>query len=314
MHKIFIDGKEGTTGLKIFDRLKDRSEIELLLLSDEERKNPAARRSMMEQADVVFLCLPDDAAREAVVMMDACKAKIIDTSTAHRTKADWSYGFPELSPAFREKITNGKKIAVPGCHASGFNALVYPLVINGLLPGDYPLACFSLTGYSGGGKKMIAEYEDENRSTDFASPRQYALGQQHKHLKEMQHIPSLAFAPLFNPVVADFFSGMQVSVPLHTNILSGKPSIQAVHALLSSHYAAANGLVKVLPLGEDPGTLPANKLAGYDVMQILVTGNDERINLIATFDNLGKGASGAAVQCMNLALGMPEATGLVVSI
>jgi N-acetyl-gamma-glutamyl-phosphate reductase len=311
MHKIFIDGKEGTTGLKIFDRLKNRSELELLLLSDEERKKPAARRSMMEQADIVFLCLPDDAAREAVAMMAHCDAKIIDASTAHRTEADWSYGFPELSPAFREQISRGKKIVVPGCHASGFNALVYPLIANGVLPANYPLACFSLTGYSGGGKKMIADYESAERSCEFASPRQYALGQRHKHLNEMRHISNLASPPLFCPVVADFFSGMQVSVPLHTRFLAGKASIGELHAPLSSHYEAANGLVEVMPLGAEPAFLPANALSGRDIMQILVTGNDERINLISTFDNLGKGASGAAVQCMNITLGMPENTGLV---
>lgn len=310
MYKVFIDGKEGTTGLKIYDRLKSRSEIELLLLSDEERKNPAARKAMMKQANIVFLCLPDEAAREAVSMMEGCEAKIIDASTAHRTNEDWCYGLPELSKSFREKIANGKKVAVPGCHASGFAALVYPLISAGVLSADYPLSCFSVTGYSGGGKKMIAEYEDSDRSVEFSSPRQYALGQEHKHLREMQFISSLALPPLFSPIVADFFCGMQVSVALHTSLLKNTPSAADVHELLENHYAYNSSLIKLLPFGTEPAFLAANALAEKDNMLLTVSGNAERVLLTATFDNLGKGASGAAVQCMNIMLDMPEDKGL----
>lgn len=311
MVKIFIDGREGTTGLKIYDRLKGRDDIELLSLSDGKRKDTAARRETLNSADIVFLCLPDDAARQAVSLVENPDTKIIDASTAHRTQSGWSYGFPELSREFRESIARARRIAVPGCHASGFAALVYPLISMGIMPESYPLSCFSITGYSGGGKKMIAEYENkEGRGTAYESPRQYALSQNHKHLKEMKHICMLEREPLFSPVVADFYSGMQVSLPIYSYLLNKKPGAKDVYEMLSGCYKDAK-LIDVTPFGEEAAFMPANLLAGRDNMLISVSGNDERILLTATFDNLGKGASGAAVQCMNIAMGIAETSGLI---
>lgn len=308
--KVYIDGQEGTTGLRIFERFAGRDDIEILTIDPALRKDTQERRRLINASDITFLCLPDAAAKEAVSLVGSDRVRIIDASTAHRTAEGWAYGFPELSAAHREAIRTGKRVAVPGCHASGFLALTYPLRAAGILPADYPIVCYSLTGYTGGGKKMIAAYEADDRDPALDSPRQYGLTQQHKHLREMQAIAQLDRAPIFAPIVADFPQGMEVSIPLFADLLPGKPTAAAIHAALSAHYAGSK-MVSVLPLGGDgTGFLPSNPLAGKCTMQIFVGGNDDRILLAALFDNLGKGASGAAVQCMNIMLGVEEDLGL----
>ena len=312
MKKIFIDGSEGTTGLRIFERFEKRDDIELLKIPSELRKDPAEIRKYINASDVTFLCLPDAAAREAVTYVENEDVILIDTSTAHRTEAGWAYGYPELSPAHREAIKNGKRIAVPGCHATGFITLVYPLIAGGMMPKDYPVSSFSLTGYSGGGKKMIAEYESAERDAEIVSPRQYGLSQMHKHLKEMKAVTGLERNPLFSPIVADYYSGMLVSVPLYADLLCGNPSPEDVHKLYADHFAGEK-FIRVMPLGAEAGTrsfLGSNNCSGWDGIQIYVTGNEQRILVSSRFDNLGKGASGAAVQCLNLVLGCDEAKGL----
>ncbi len=307
MVKVFIDGREGTTGLEINERLASRSGVELITLSDEQRKNPSMRSQCINSSDIVFLCLPDEASRESVSMVSSEKVRIIDASTAHRAEAGWAYGFPELSKDMRAKIAGGNRVAVPGCHASGFLALVYPLIAEGIIGDEYPLSCHSLTGYSGGGKKMIAAYEGESRSDSYSSPRQYALNQEHKHLKEMQLVAGLKSKPIFIPVVCDFYRGMNVAVPLYSKLLNKKLSAEDISAILSDYYSGQK-LVQVMPFqhGIEGGMLAANLMAGKNGMQIYISGNSERIVLNALFDNLGKGASGAAVQCMNIMLGMPD--------
>ena len=305
MTNVFIDGSAGTTGLRIADRLAARQDISLIRLTEELRKDPSARKDAINSADVVFLCLPDDAAKEAVGMIENPQVKVIDTSTAHRTHPDWTYGFPELKGQ-RERIRASKRIANPGCHASGFVALVAPLVQEGLIPGDLPLSSFSLTGYSGGGKKMIAQYEDPNRSPFLEGPRQYGLTQIHKHLPEMQAVCGLERLPVFCPIVGDFYSGMEVTVPLFADWVKGSPD--EIRQLYRDYYAT--GLVRMAE-GEDPeGMLSAAAFSGRDDLQIGVWGNEERILLVARFDNLGKGASGAAIQNMNILMGLSEDTGL----
>ena len=311
MTKIFIDGREGTTGLRIEERLRGREGIELIAIDPDKRKDPDARRECINAADLVFLCLPDAAAREAVALAEGSRAVIIDASTAHRTEPGWAYGFAELSARHRRAIAGGKRIAVPGCHASGFIALVYPLVAAGVMGADYPVVCHSVTGYSGGGKKMIAQYQADGREAELSSPRQYGLSQRHKHLKEMQAVCGLDSAPVFMPVVADFYSGMVVTVPVFTGLLKKRMDLNALGALFEAHYAGQK-LVRVLPMDESVLYLGANNLAGRDSMEIFITGNDERALLTARFDNLGKGASGAAVQCMNIVLGLEEDAGLAV--
>lgn len=306
--KIFIDGREGTTGLRILERLDVRDDVELLVLPEETRKDPGARREMLHAADVAFLCLPDDAARESVALAEGSDTVLIDTSTAHRTHPDWAYGFPELSPAFYEKICNSRRIAVPGCHASGFVALVHPLVAAGVLAPQMLLTCHSVTGYSGGGKKMIAQYEADGRLPELDSPRQYALGQKHKHLPEMQQIPGLTHAPVFCPIVSDYYSGMTVTVPLFREQLADGVHAEMLKDVYKNTYA--DGLVFYDESILADGFAAANSLSGRDIMRIAVAGNEERILLIAHFDNLGKGASGAAVQCLNLVLGRDMAYGL----
>ena len=305
MTKVFIDGSAGTTGLRIADRLAQRQDIELLKLTEELRKDPAARRDALYSADIAFLCLPDQAAMEAVALAEGSKVKIIDTSTAHRTNDGWVYGFPELSGQ-REKIAASSRIANPGCHASGFVALVAPLVQAGILRADARLSCFSLTGYSGGGKKMIAEYESPDRNPLLKGPRQYALTQQHKHLKEMVKLCGLESTPIFCPIVADFYSGMEVSVPLFAQDIKG--SAADIRSLYKAYYA--QGLVRYDDTPDPDGMLSAAAYSGADDMQVSVTGNEDRIVLTARYDNLGKGASGAAIQNMNILLGLEEATGL----
>ena len=308
MIEVFIDGKEGTTGLQIYDRLGGREDVRITSLPDELRKDPAARRECINKADVVFLCLPDAAARESVSLCENPATKIIDASTAHRTDPAWAYGFPELSAAHRDKIKQAGRIAVPGCHASGFISLVYPLIAGGIAAPDYPFVCHSVTGYSGGGKKMIAEYERADRAKEFDSPRQYALGQAHKHLPEMTAVCGLDFAPAFDPIVADYYCGMCVCVPLHTRLLKKKLHISDIKDYFAEYYASCN-FISVSE--EESGFLPANRLSGTNRMEIFVSGNDERILLASVFDNLGKGASGAAVQCMNIACGLDERTSLI---
>ena len=305
MTKVFIDGSAGTTGLRIVDRLQQRKDLELLILPDELRKDLNARADALSTADIAFLCLPDDAAREAVSLAQGMKVRIIDTSTAHRTDPDWAYGMPELVGQ-KQKILSSTRIANPGCHASGFVALVAPLVQQGILTPDTALSCFSLTGYSGGGKKMIAEYEAPDRSPLLKAPRQYALTQQHKHLKEMVKISGLETAPVFCPIVGDFYSGMEVTVPLFSKDIKG--GIEEIKNLYKAYYA--DGLIRYADSADPDGMLSAAACALRDDMIISVFGNDERILLTARFDNLGKGASGAAIQNMNLLLGADESTGL----
>ena len=314
--KVYIDGQEGTTGLKIQERFEGRNDIEIVKISEELRKDPAERARFINSADYVFLCLPDAASREAVSFIDKDNdhVRIIDASTAHRTNPDWAYGFPELSPAHREKIAKSNRVAVPGCYASGFNSIVYPLVSSGIIPADYPVFAYATSGYSGAGKKAIAVYEGEDKPFEFNSPRQYALSQAHKHLPEMQAVAGLTYKPMFNPMVCDYFSGMVVSVPIQTRTLPKKYTPAEVHEMFSKHYAGAK-MVEVMPLmSEDEQKsffLASNTLSGQNKMQIFVFGSDEQILLCSRLDNLGKGASGAAVQCLNIMMGIDETTGLV---
>ena len=307
MIQVFIDGSAGTTGLRIYERLEDREDLSLIRLGEDLRKDPKARAEALNAADVAFLCLPDQAAREAVALVQG-DTVVIDTSTAHRTAPGWEYGFPELAGRY-ERIAASRRITNPGCHASGFIALVEPLVRAGLLGADARLTCFSLTGYSGGGKGMIRQYQAETRPAAYQAPRQYGLSQEHKHLKEMTVISGLETEPVFCPIVADYFSGMEVTVPLFARDLRGTP------ADVAQVYAAcyASGLVRFAPAPEEEGMLPANAMAGRDDMVVSVSGNQERILLTASFDNLGKGASGAAIQNMNIVLGVEQTRGLKVS-
>lgn len=304
MISVFIDGSAGTTGLRISERLSERKDLSLIHLDEAHRKDPKAREEALNAAQVAFLCLPDDAAREAVSLVHG-ETVIIDTSTAHRTAPGWVYGFPEL-PGQQEKIVHAKRIANPGCHASGFIALVAPLVQAGLLKAGAALTCFSLTGYSGGGKKMIAEYENPHRDLAYQSPRQYGLTQQHKHLKEMIHICGLDTAPVFCPIVSDFYSGMEVTVPVFRKDLLG--TAEDIRQLYAEVYHTP--VVHYESFPEDLAMLPANQMAGRDDMVIRVAGNEDRILLTACFDNLGKGASGAAIQNMNIVLGLDQTLGL----
>ena len=308
MKKIFIDGKAGTTGLRIYERLSERKDIELILLSEDERKDYNARKKALNSCDIAFLCLPDDAAKEAVSMIENENVTVIDTSTAHRTNSSWCYGFPELSEKIKEKVGLSKRIAVPGCHASGFISLVYPLIEKEILPADALVTCHSITGYSGGGKKMIAEYEGQDRCSLLDAPRQYALAQQHKHLKEMKAITGLKNEPVFCPIVSDFYSGMTVTVPIFSSQLNSGYGIEDIKRVYKEKYAG--GLVSYQENADKDGFISAAKLSGKDSMVITVSGNEERILLIAMYDNLGKGASGAAVECMNMVLGTEPYLGL----
>ena len=305
MAKIFIDGSAGTTGLRIHERLAARKELEIITLSEELRKDTEARKEAINSADIVFLCLPDAAAKEAVSLCENSKTVIIDTSTAHRTSPDWAYGFPEIT-AEKNKIALSKRIANPGCHASGFIALVAPLVSSGIISKDLALSCFSLTGYSGGGKKMIAEYESENRNALLDAPRQYGIGQMHKHLPEMKLVCCMTTDPVFCPIVADFYSGMEVTVPLFMKDVDG--NVDDIKNIYKQIYTGK--LINFDDNCDEQGFLSANALSGRDDMQISVSGNNDRVILTARFDNLGKGASGAAIQNMNIVLGVDETTGL----
>lgn len=304
--KIFIDGSAGTTGLDIFRRISGREDIELITLPEEQRKDTAARKAALNSADIAFLCLPDAAAIESASLVENENTVLLDTSTAHRTDPAWAYGFPELSKNHYEKIKNSKRIAVPGCHASGFIALVYPLIESGILKSDARLTCFSLTGYSGGGKKMIAEYEGEGRDTLLDAPRQYALSQKHKHLPEMQAIAGIEKAPVFCPIVGDFYSGMEVTVPLFAEDICG--TADDIKKVYAEKYA--EGVVKYSENGDEEGFASAGKKSGTDAMEISVFGNEERILLTARYDNLGKGACGAAIECLNIVLGADRTEGM----
>lgn len=314
MVKVYIDGQEGTTGLKIMERFRDRNDIEIIRIAEDKRKDPAERARMINSADYVFLCLPDEASREAVSFVDNDHVRIIDASTAHRTNPDWAYGFPELSSEHRQKIMTSNRVAVPGCYASGFASIVYPLVKNNIIPDDYPVFAYATSGYSGAGKKAIAVYESNEKPFEFNSPRQYALSQQHKHLPEMQAVSGLKYKPMFNPMVCNYFSGMVVSVPLQVRTLNNSVTAEQVHEMYRKHYNGAN-MVEVMPLmsAEEQKSffLASNTLSGVNKLQVFVFGNDEQILLCARLDNLGKGASGAAVQCLNIMMGIDETTGLV---
>ncbi len=304
MAKVFIDGSAGTTGLRIVERLEGRKDIELIRLPEDLRKDDNARRQALNSADIAFLCLPDAAAIQAVSMVDNPNTVIIDTSTAHRTAEGWTYGFPELCG--KDKVASSKRIANPGCHASGFVALVKPLVDKGIISKDALLTCFSLTGYSGGGKGMIADYNSPDRDKLLDGPRQYGLTQQHKHLKEIGVLCSLNNLPAFCPIVADFYSGMEVTVPLFKNMING--TIDDIKAVYKSVYTG--DIVKFVDSADEGGFMSAAAMSGNDGMQITVCGNDDRILLISRFDNLGKGASGSAIQNMNIVLGADETAGL----
>lgn len=307
MTKIFIDGSAGTTGLRIYERLESRKDIELIRLSEENRKDINARKTALNQADIAFLCLPDAAAIEAVSLAENDNTVIIDTSTAHRTNPDWAYGFPELSAENEQKIAVSKRIAVPGCHASGFISLVFPLIKAGILEKNTLLTCFSVTGYSGGGKKMIAEYESEDRDPLLSAPRQYGIAQAHKHLPEMTAVCGLQNPPMFSPVVADFYSGMTVTVPLFKAQIKG--TAEDIKKVYKEKYNTS--VVRYIEEFDEGGFVSANRLTGKDSMEISVLGNEERILLISRYDNLGKGASGAAVECMNIVMGTGKTKGLI---
>lgn len=314
MTKIFIDGKEGTTGLKIFERFKDRADLEIIQIDEEKRKDPEERKKLINSSDFTFLCLPDAAAIEAVSLAENLNVRIIDASTAHRTNPDWAYGFPELSAAHREKIKHSNRVAVPGCYAGGFISLVYPLVSNNFIDPDYPVTCYAVSGYSGAGKKAITVYEGQDKPYEFNSPRQYAMTQQHKHLPEMQKICGLSEKPIFIPLVCDYYSGMVVTVPMFPKLMKKRYTPDEIVSMLKAHYKN-QPMIKIYDfMGEEvlpDGFLPANTLSGKNYLEIFVYGNEDRIVLSSRLDNLGKGASGAAVQCLNIMMGIDETTGLL---
>ncbi|MCQ2613241.1 MAG: N-acetyl-gamma-glutamyl-phosphate reductase [Treponemataceae bacterium] len=317
-YKIFIDGKEGTTGLKILERFENRSDIEILPIAEDKRKDESERQKLINASDFTILCLPDDASRVSASLCTNPSTRILDASTAHRTNPDWAYGFPELDQSFRSKIETSSRVAVPGCYASGFAAIGYPLVKHGVIGADYPVVIHAVSGYSGAGKKAIALYEGENRPAALDSPRQYALTQAHKHLPEMKQICGLDYEPIFNPYVCDYFSGMTVTVSLTGRLLKKKMSAKNVWEVFAEHYDPANykgrSMVNVVPfMGEgclDEPFIAANTMSGRCSMEVIVYGNDDRIVVTTRFDNLGKGASGAAVQCLNIMMGIDETTGL----
>lgn len=308
MIKVFIDGQAGTTGLQIKDKLLKHPYVELIEISEDKRKDEAERQKLMNKADVVFLCLPDAAAIEAVNLVTNPDTVIIDASTAHRTADGWVYGFPELSSEQFEKLKTAKRIANPGCHASGFASIVYPLVTKGIMPSDYPVTAFSITGYSGGGNKMIGEYESAEREKEIGTPRQYGLLQMHKHLPEMKQVCGLTTTPVFMPVVSDYYCGMAVSVPIFTDMLTEKLTLKDVYNLLDNFYK--NSKFINVSYAPESGFLSPLGHEGTNNMTIYVNGNDDRIVLTSVFDNLGKGASSAAVENMNIAMGFDETTAL----
>ena len=307
--KVYIDGQSGTTGLQIYERIGERTDLELLRIAEEKRHDIEERRKYLNAADIVFLCLPDASAVEAVSLIDNPEVRVIDASTAHRTSDDWTYGYPELCPEQRIQISETKRLANPGCHATGFISSVAPLVRMGILPADYPLTCYSLTGYSGGGKKMIADYESEEKGEKRFSPGIYGLSLQHKHIPEMKKICGLEYAPVFMPVVDDYYKGMATTIMLHNRALNGQPSAAEICERLQEYYQEEH-FVSVLPFGTNEPTIYANELAGSNHLKLVVCGHEDQTSVTALFDNLGKGASGAAVQNMNIMLGIDETTGL----
>ncbi len=307
--KVYIDGQSGTTGLQIYDRIGAREDLELLRIKEELRHDTEERRKYLNAADIVFLCLPDAGAREAVALIENPEVRVIDASTAHRTAEGWTYGYPELSPEQRQAIAGSKRVANPGCHATGLISSAAPLVRMGILPEDYPLTCYSLTGYSGGGKKMIASYESAEKEKALYAPGIYGLSLRHKHIPEMQKVTGLKFPPVFMPVVDDYYKGMATTIMLQNRLLPGKPSAREISERLAEYYAGER-FVSVMPFGENDSTLYANALAGTNRLVLTVCGHEDQTSVTALFDNLGKGASGAAVQNMNIMLGLDEAVGL----
>lgn len=307
--KVYIDGQAGTTGLQIYERIGMREDLTLLRIDEDKRHDLSERKKFLNMADIVFLCLPDAGAIEAVSLIENPDVRVIDASTAHRTSDEWTYGFPELSREQRAAIAASKRVANPGCHATGLISSVAPLVRMGILPKDYPVTCYSLTGYSGGGKKMIAQYEAEGREEKLSAPGIYGLTLKHKHIPEMQKITGLACPPVFMPVVDDYYKGMATSIMLQNRLLNGQPTAEEICARLSEYYADEH-FVTVMPFDPKQGTLYANALAGTNHLQLVVCGYEEQTTVTALFDNLGKGASGAAVQNMNIMLGLPETMGL----
>ena len=313
-YKIFIDGGEGTTGLKIYERFSGRGDVELLEIDSSLRKDRNERKKLINSSDFTFLCLPDDAAIEAVSLVENDNVKIIDASTAHRTESSWAYGFPELSPEHRSKIANSKRTAVPGCYAGGFNAIVYPMVKSGMCAPYHPVICSAVSGYSGGGKKLIENYENPSRDIGFESVRHYAMGKTHKHIKEMMAVSGLSYPPVFCPSTASFYRGMTVNIPFPLRTLAKKVTAEDIWEMMSEHYRDQY-FVKVMPFGakglDEENALFANKTAGTNMMEIYIYGNSDYVQMISCLDNLGKGASGAAVQCMNIMMGIDEKTGLI---
>ena len=307
--KVYIDGQVGTTGLQIYERIGNRTDLELLRIDEDKRHDTDERRKFLNSADIVFLCLPDAGAIEAVSLIENPDVRVIDASTAHRTSDNWVYGYPELSKEQRAAIAAGKRVANPGCHATGLISSVAPLVKMGILPADYPVTCYSLTGYSGGGKKMIAQYEAQDRDEKLSAPGIYGLTLKHKHIPEMQKVTGLTYPPVFMPIVDDYYKGMATTIMLQNRLLPGQPSAKDICASLQSYYADEH-CVTVLPYDAKQGTVYANVLAGTNHLQLVVCGYEDQTSVTALFDNLGKGASGAAVQNMNIMLGLDEAIGL----
>ena len=307
--KVYIDGQVGTTGLQIYERIGNRTDLELLRIDEDKRHDTDERRKFLNSADIVFLCLPDAGAIEAVSLIENPDVRVIDASTAHRTSDDWVYGYPELSKEQRAAIAAGKRVANPGCHATGLISSVAPLVKMGILPADYPVTCYSLTGYSGGGKKMIAQYEAQDRDEKLSAPGIYGLTLKHKHIPEMQKVTGLTYPPVFMPIVDDYYKGMATTIMLQNRLLPGQPSAEEICTRLQEYYADEH-FVTVLPYDAKQGTVYANVLAGTNHLQLVVCGYEDQTSVTALFDNLGKGASGAAVQNMNIMLGLDEAIGL----
>lgn len=318
--KVYVDGQEGTTGLEILGRLEGRPDLEILTIAADKRKDTTERKRLINSADFVFLCLPDDAAREAANLVDNPKVRLLDASSAHRTHADWAYGIPELSAIHRQRIQKAHRVSVPGCYASGFVIAMNPLVASGIVPKNYPVSCFAISGYSGAGKKAIAQYEQDeteaNREELFqlASPRLYALNLNHKHLPEMKAHTGLENAPLFNPIIANIYKGMTVNIPLFGRLLAKSAGPRELQAVLAKHYADSQ-FVKVQEYEEtvslDGGFLHARACDNTNRIELFVFGTPEQMLVSARLDNLGKGASGAAVQCLNIMMGIDEATGLI---
>ena len=307
--KVYIDGQVGTTGLQIYERIGNRNDLELLRIDEDKRHDTDERRKFLNSADIVFLCLPDAGAIEAVSLIENPDVRVIDASTAHRTSDEWVYGYPELSKEQRAAIAAGKRVANPGCHATGLISSVAPLVKMGILPADYPVTCYSLTGYSGGGKKMIAQYEAQDRDEKLSSPGIYGLTLKHKHIPEMQNVTGLPSPPVFMPIVDDYYKGMATTIMLQNRLLPGQPSAEEICTRLQEYYADEH-FVTVLPYDAKQGTVYANTLAGTNHLQLVVCGYEDQTSVTALFDNLGKGASGAAVQNMNIMLGLDETIGL----